>query len=75
MSWLDNFSGILELLTGFFDYYATLEIRKVIISPRLGRLLPRNITADQLPPELPTFLSSLQLTQPFCLQEPEKFYT
>jgi Cid1 family poly A polymerase len=58
------------LLTGVFEFYATLEIRKVIISPRLGHLLPRDVTPEQLPPELPSFLTGLQLDQPFCLQDP-----
>jgi hypothetical protein len=69
-------SGVLDLLTGFFHFYANLDFDSVILCPRTGRTLPRDVTTYQLPPELralPPFLSrgdGLLTNTPVCLQDP-----
>jgi hypothetical protein len=68
--------GVLELLTGFFNFYAQLDFDSVILCPRTGRTLPRDVTTYQLPPELralPPFMGrgdGLLTNTPVCLQDP-----
>ncbi|KAL1456760.1 hypothetical protein WDU94_001463 [Cyamophila willieti] len=77
-----NSLSLEKLLLGFFQYYAELDLKNVVICPLLGKILPRSVfeseNLDQLPREMDGYhryaqefpKDTLKISSQMCVQDP-----
>uniref|UniRef100_A0A8D8QVW5 Poly(A) RNA polymerase gld-2 homolog B n=1 Tax=Cacopsylla melanoneura TaxID=428564 RepID=A0A8D8QVW5_9HEMI len=77
-----NSLSLEKLLLGFFQFYAELDLKNVVLCPLLGKVLPRSVfepeNLDQLPREMDGYhryaqefpKDTLKISSQMCVQDP-----